>query len=166
MKALLRHEWHDAGAGEGEAPENMTRLLEKISVENEDNRKWLRAKGRTTSTRAGAESSTNAETPVPMDAEPEEDDGLDNMGLEMLRRKVTRLAGRGAFPKGVLSWNGEFGEEEERAMRRAGFLFEIYEVEYWWYLLSPSLPPSIPPSLSPCLSLPPLPPPQTLNPKP
>ncbi|KAJ1484328.1 hypothetical protein T484DRAFT_2517051 [Baffinella frigidus] len=161
LKALLRHEWHDPGAGESDAPDHTTRLLERISVEQEDNRKWLRAKGRTTSTRVGAEAPTVGASPhvtptlsvpnnavpgsVPgtesrpasagsspeiqeqsqaaQDAEAEEDDGLDNMTLQMLRRK------------GTLCWNGEFGEEEERAMHRAGFLFEIYEVEYWWFEL-------------------------------
>ena len=32
-----------------------------------------------------------------------------------------------------IEWNGEFGEDEEWALSRAGFLIDQYEVDYWWF---------------------------------
>jgi len=111
LKALLRHTWHDPTLVEGDT-EAKTLLLAAVERAKEEAR-----------IRSG-----QAE-------DEEEGDDLDQASLNSLRRKVNRLAEKGFSAKATLSWNGEFGEEEARAMRRAGFLFELYEVECWWFEL-------------------------------
>ena len=112
LKALLRHTWTDPTLVEGDM-DAKTLFLNKVEEAKEE--------ARINSGQAAEEE------------EEEEPDGLDDSSLDSLRRKVTRLAEKGFAPKGTLSWNGEFGEEESRAIRRAGFLFELYEVETWWF---------------------------------
>ncbi|KAJ1483234.1 hypothetical protein T484DRAFT_1801045 [Baffinella frigidus] len=112
LKAVLRHTWRDHTGADAEEHSASRGVFNKLSVDKEAHEKFK-------------------------DDQTEKGDDLDFASLDSLRRKVNRLAAKGLAqaPKGMLVWNGELGDEEERAMRRAGFLFLLYEVEYWWFEL-------------------------------
>jgi len=144
LKALLRHAFHDPTAVDSDTTFR-TLLTEKLTLDNEEARETLRSRGRTPSTRRLSKSKSilnksKSVNKVANDqamasvAEQDGADGLDELSLVSLRRQVARLAEK-VVSKGVLGWNGEFGEVESLAVLRAGFLFELYEVEYWWFEL-------------------------------
>jgi len=60
----------------------------------------------------------------------------DEQTVEEMRVEVMKLCDslvkREVLNVSPIEWNGEFGEEEERALSRAGFLIDQYEVDYWW----------------------------------
>ena len=60
-------------------------------------------------------------------------------GVDEMRAKVLKLCdslvSREVLNVAPIAWNGEFGEEEEQALNRAGFLIDQYEVR------SPSIKP-------------------------
>jgi hypothetical protein len=79
------------------------------------------------------EGDTNDQTPNDTTAE----ETYEEMMTYELREQVSELAIRlwneGVIVLPPIIWDGESGEKEKLAMERAGFLFSMYQVNYWWF---------------------------------